>query len=76
MPAPSKPDPDKKNRSKKDAYIQYTNIAFMMFAIIALGTFLGLKLDEWLDLKTHVFTLVFSLLSVFLAIYIVIKKFS
>ena len=44
-----------------------------MLAIILLGVFGGIKLDEWLDLGFPVFTLVFTLLSVILAIYYVIK---
>jgi hypothetical protein len=48
-------------------------MGFQMAAIIGGGVFLGIKLDEWLKLKFPVFTLVLTLLSVFLAIYYFIK---
>ena len=47
-----------------------------MGAIIFLGMFGGIKLDAFLGLKKFpAFTLIFSLLSVFLAIYFAIKDF-
>ena len=54
-------------------YAKYSGIAFQMVAIILIGVFGGVKLDEYLQLGFPVFTVVFSLLSVFLAIYYVIK---
>lgn len=51
-------------------------MGFQMGAIIFLGMYGGIKLDEYLGLKKFpVFTLVLSLLSVFGAIYMVIKDF-
>jgi hypothetical protein len=44
-----------------------------MFAIIGIGIFLGVKLDEWLHFDFPVFTLIFSILSVSAAIYSAIK---
>ncbi|MCF8369587.1 MAG: AtpZ/AtpI family protein [Bacteroidales bacterium] len=44
-----------------------------MIAIILLGVLGGVKLDEWLHLKFPVFTVIFSMLSVVLAIYYVVK---
>jgi len=46
-----------------------------MLVIIGLGVFGGLKLDKYLNIKIPVFTIIFSLLSVSLAIYISIKDF-
>ncbi|MCD4773440.1 MAG: AtpZ/AtpI family protein [Bacteroidales bacterium] len=65
----------KQNQNKKslENYAKYSSIAMQMLAIILLGVFGGIKLDEWLDLGFPVFTLVFTLLSVILAIYYVIK---
>ncbi len=54
-------------------YAKYSSIAFQMVAIILIGVYAGVKLDEWITNGTPVFTLVFSLLSVSLAIYYVIK---
>jgi len=44
-----------------------------MGAIIVIGVLGGIQLDKWIHLKFPVFTLVFTLLSVFLAIYYFIK---
>jgi hypothetical protein len=46
-----------------------------MATIMIGGTFAGIELDKWLQLKFPVFTLIFSMLSVFLAIYYFIKDF-
>jgi len=63
----------KKEKNKLKAYAKYSNIAFQMIAIILIGTFGGLKLDEFLNWGIPVFTILFSILSVFIAIYISIK---
>lgn len=65
----------KQNQKKKslENYAKYSSIALQMLAIILLGVFGGIKIDEWLGLEFPVFTLIFSLLSVILAIYYVIK---
>lgn len=64
-----------KNKLKKNLkfYAKYSGIAFQMAAIIFVGVFGGKKLDEYINLKYPVFTLVFSLLSVGFAIYFVIR---
>ncbi len=48
-------------------------MAFQMAAIIVGGVLGGIELDKWLKLKFPIFTLVLTLLSVFLAIYYFIK---
>jgi F0F1-type ATP synthase assembly protein I len=53
-------------------YARYSSIAFQMAAIILLGVFGGYKLDQWLHLKP-LFTIILSLLSVVISIYIVTK---
>jgi hypothetical protein len=44
-----------------------------MLAIILIGVFGGVKLDQWLQLKVPVFTIVLSIASVILAIYYAVK---
>ena len=56
-----------------DNYARYSSIAFQMLVIILLGVFGGLKLDQWLKLKTPVFTVILSVASVALAIYYVTR---
>ena len=48
-------------------------MGFQMVAIMFAGTFAGIKLDQYLQLKIPVFTLLFALLSVVAAIYFVVK---
>lgn len=69
--------PDKYNRKKKklDDFIRYSNLAFEMIAIMALGVFVGWKIDQWLELSFPGFTLGLMILSVAGAIYHVIRKF-
>jgi hypothetical protein len=46
-----------------------------MGIIIFASTFGGLKLDDYLDWQFPVFTLIFSVLSVFLALYLALREF-
>jgi len=48
-------------------------MAFEMFAIIGLGIFAGIKLDQWLNMSFPLFTVLFSFISVAGAIYNAIK---
>jgi hypothetical protein len=55
---------------------KYAAMGFQMAAIIGIGTFAGIKLDQLLGLKKiPVFTLLFALLSVFGAMYFFIRDF-
>ncbi|OYT17383.1 MAG: ATPase F0F1 [Bacteroidetes bacterium 4572_77] len=63
----------KKPKNKLKSYAKYSNMAFQMIAIIVIGTFGGLKLDEYIGWHFPVFTILFSLMSVSFAIYISIK---
>lgn len=62
---------DQKKR-QLNAYARYSGIAFQMLIIILLGVFGGFKMDSWLETRP-VFTLIFSFLSVILAIYSVTR---
>ncbi|HOI32218.1 MAG: AtpZ/AtpI family protein [Bacteroidales bacterium] len=69
----------KKNKNKPtdylNAYARYSSLAFQMLFIILAGVFGGLKLDEWLQWRFPVFTVVLSLLAVVLSIYYAVKDF-
>ena len=60
-------------KNNLNSYVKYSNIAIQMLVIILLGVFGGFKLDQWLELQFPVFTVVLSLLSVVMAIYLVTK---
>jgi hypothetical protein len=54
-------------------YFKYATMGTQMLVTIGLGVFLGIKLDRWLGLKFPVFTVVLSLLSVVIAIYLSVR---
>ncbi len=57
-----------KNKKKFDEFIRYSNLGFEMMVIIAGGTFLGYKIDQWMSNDFKAFTLVFIVLSVIVSI--------
>ncbi len=73
--------PLKSKKSKNDFknslknYAKYSGIAFQMAAVIFLGTWGGYKLDAFFKFENHILTLILSLLSVILAIYVAVKDF-
>ena len=70
-------DPKRYQKPKKklDDFIRYSNLAFEMVAIMGIGTWSGILIDDWLELGFPVFTLVLMVLSVVGAIYNAIRKF-
>ncbi|MHA3788463.1 AtpZ/AtpI family protein [Flavobacterium hauense] len=60
------------NKSKK--WIALVNIPFQMGVIILAGVYLGLWLDEKYSNGGNLFTIIFSLLAVFIALYNVIRQ--
>jgi len=63
---------DDKNKSLSD-FARYSNMGIQMLAIILIGVYGGIKLDGWLHNKFKLFTIVFTILSVFIAMYHAIK---
>lgn len=55
-------------------YARLSSIAFQMIAIIAVGTFIGVKLDEKYPNKNNLFTLIFTLSSVIISVVYVIRR--
>lgn len=70
-----KQDKFQKKKKKLDDFIRYSNLAFEMIAIMGVGVFAGIKIDQWLELSFPAFTLGLMILSVLGAIYHVIRKF-
>lgn len=73
MPINQPNSPKKNQPDSRSAYMRYASMGTQMLVIIGLGVFGGYKLDKWLEWKVPVFTLVLSLLSVFVAIYLTVK---
>ncbi len=64
----------KKNQSKSNSPGAYITIAAQMFIIIFIGVFGGTQLDSLIKMEFPVFTVLLSIVSVALAIYIAIKN--
>ncbi|HNX07274.1 MAG TPA: AtpZ/AtpI family protein [Bacteroidales bacterium] len=56
-------------------YARYTSIAMQMLVIIVLGVWGGVLLDKYIGIKFPIFTVLLSLGSVSLAIYVAVKDF-
>ena len=67
-------DQEQKPKEQLNSYARFSGIAFQMIAIIGLGVFAGIKLDENYPNKHSLFTLICSLTSIGMAIYFVINK--
>ena len=68
-------DKNQNNKRKFDDFIRYSGLAFEMAAIMGVGVFLGIKIDQWLNLSFPAFTLGLMIISVVAAIYHAIRKF-
>jgi len=60
----------KQNKPKKkfDNFIRYSGLGFEMMAIIAVFTFAGYKIDQWMNNDFKAFTFGLMVLSVVIAI--------
>lgn len=67
----SKKQPPKESRLK--AYSKYSSMAFQMIAVILLGTFGGIKLDQYFQ-SSPLCVVVLAPLSVILAMGIMLKE--
>ncbi len=54
-------------------YAKYSNLAFEMGAVIALGVFGGIKLDKLLN-TSPLFTIVCSLAGIAISLYLIIRS--
>ncbi|MAC94461.1 MAG: hypothetical protein CMC96_03050 [Flavobacteriales bacterium] len=70
--AKKKKEKDKEEK-RPNQFLKFTGMAAQMAITILIGVFGGIKVDEYFELSSPIFTLVFSLLSVAAAMYFVIK---
>lgn len=66
--------PTQKPEKQLSNYAIYSGLIFQMMAMISLGVFVGYKLDQKYPNKHQLFTVVFSLLSVVLSVFYVVKR--
>ena len=70
----NKHKPLRDQKDKPNSYARFSGIAIQMFAIIGIGTFIGVKLDEKYPNKHNLYTLILSLTSVIMSIVYVIRR--
>jgi F0F1-type ATP synthase assembly protein I len=63
-----------KKKERLNSYARFSSLAFQMLAIIIVGTFVGVKLDEKFPNEHNLYTLALSLSSVIIAIVYVIRR--
>ena len=65
---------NKTNKKKQlNSYIRYSSLTTQMAVIIAAGTFFGDYLDQVNNTNSKIYTIILSLISIFLAMYYVLK---
>lgn len=64
----------KPQKKPLNTYARYSGIAIQMFAIIAIGTYAGVKLDEKYPNQYRAYSIVLSLASVIISIIFVIRR--
>ncbi len=71
----TKPENEKKQPKPLNAYAKYSALGIQMAVVIGGGCYGGFKLDEHYNNTTPIFTIILSLVSIGLAMYIVLKDF-
>ena len=70
----SQSQPPKDQKDRFSSYARYSGIVFQMIAIICVGTFIGVKLDERYPNENDIYTLCFTLVFVIASIIYVIRR--
>jgi nucleoside recognition membrane protein YjiH len=61
-------------QSQINDYVKYSGLAFQMAALIFLGYWVGGKLDDWLEFRIPVFTIILIVTFIILTIYSLIRS--
>ncbi len=64
---------DQNRKSALSDYGRYSSLAYQMIAIILVGVFGGIKLDQIVRWEFPVFTLILTILAVFMSMYYAVK---
>ncbi len=65
---------DQKPKGQLNTFARFSGLGFQMIAIIGIGSFIGVKLDEKYPNKHSLYTIILSLISVILAIVFIIRR--
>ena len=70
------PNPNKQNQKPLNSYAKYSSLGIQMVLIIGGGCYAGYKLDDYFkNTETPIYTIILSLVSIGLAMYVVLKDF-
>lgn len=64
----------KKKSNQLNSYARFSGLVIQMAAIIGVGTFIGIKLDDKFPNEHNLYTLILSLTAVIASIYYVIRQ--
>lgn len=66
-------DKNQQRKNQLKTYVRFSGIAMQMIVTFCLAAWAGLKLDEYFEVKSHLFTVFLLLFAVISSIYFVIK---
>lgn len=69
-----KPHKPKVSKNNLNTYARFSSIALQMLVIIGVGTYIGLKLDEYFPNHYNAYTIILTLVSVILSMVYVIRR--
>ncbi len=69
----NKKPPEKKKRSPVQQYARYSGMALQLAVLIALGVFLGQKLDAYFKNETPYLTALLAIVFLFIGFYLSLK---
>ena len=70
----NKSEPLKRTTEKKTSFVLFSGIAFQMLGTIGLGVWGGMKIDEWQNNRTPVWTIILSMTAIGASLYLFIKQ--
>jgi len=65
--------PKHKKKPQVDQYLKYSGMAFQLAIVLAIGTYAGHRLDQYLQTERPYFTALLALLSLFAGLYLSLK---
>ena len=75
MTKPEKSKSNEEDQKPLKQYLKYSTIGFQMIATILVGVFIGDWLDQKFNNTNKLYTIICSLLAIFLALYLALRDF-
>jgi F0F1-type ATP synthase assembly protein I len=74
LPESDKRDPLKRATEKTRSFAEYSGIAFQMLGTIGAGVWVGMKIDDWQQTKSPIWTIILSLTAIGASLYLFIRQ--